>query len=178
MKKIIIILAALLFALNIQSQNKQVQAEEKTTKVTVKDSEGEKTTVKKENVQQEQKVELQRADARTLNKDIKETPVEVTKSITVTNPDGSTRTVDVDRSGFYTFNGQRYQVALDSRGYKITSNINMKPAILRKTTTNSYIYRSGPQTSMGYFDTNGNLILETYDEKLDKVNSQTYVPAK
>jgi hypothetical protein len=178
MKKIIIGLVAFLFAVNIHSQNKQVQAEEKTTITTIKDSEGEKTAVKKENIQQEQKIELQRAKARTLNKNIKETPVEVTKVVTVTNPDGSTRTVDVDRSAYYIYNGKRYKIALDARGYKITSDEDKKSALLRETTTNSYIYRADGQTSIGYFDTNGNLILETYDDKLDKVKIRTYVPVK
>lgn len=178
MKKIIIAIAVLVFSLNMQSQNKQVQGEEKTTKVTIKDSEGEKTVIKKEQVQQEQKVELQRAEGRTLNKDIKDSPVEVTKVLTVTNPDGSTRTVDVDRSGYYTFNGQRYKISLDPKGYNMVSETNKSPSILRQTTTNSFIYRSGKQTSMGYFDTSGNLILETYDDNLDRVKVQTYVLAK
>ena len=178
MKAIIQILTVILFSINIQSQNKQVQAEEKTTKVTVKDSEGEKTTVKKEHVQQNQNIELHRAESRKLNKDIKDTPVEVTKVTTITNPDGTTRTVDVDRSAYYSFNGGRYKLALDPLGYTITSDDNKRMGLLRKTSTNSFLYRSNGQTSVGYFDMNGNLILETYDDKLDRVNVQTYIPLK
>ena len=32
--------------------------------------------------------------------------------------------------------------------------------------------------SIGYFDTNGNLILETYDDKSDKVLIETYAVVK
>ncbi|MBC8645012.1 hypothetical protein H9W95_16205 [Flavobacterium lindanitolerans] len=46
---------------------------------------------------------------------------------------------------------------------------------MRATTTNSYIYRGKNQTSIGYFDTNGNLVVETYDDKSDKVSIETYV---
>ena len=171
-------MAALVLSLNIQSQNKQVQSEEKTTITTIKDSQGEKKAIKKEDVQQEQNVELQRADSRTINKDIRETPVEVRKTITVTNPDGTTRTVDVDHSAFYTNNGKRYRVDLDARGYTITSDDNPKPAILRETSTNSYIYRLNGKTSIGYFDTNGDLVLETYDDKSDKVSNEKYSRVK
>ena len=60
----------------------------------------------------------------------------------------------------------------------MVSDDSKRTAILRKTTTNSYIYRSNGQTSIGYFDTNGNLVLETYDDKLDKVSTQTYAPVR
>jgi hypothetical protein len=178
MKTIILGMAAFLFSLNIQAQNQQVKSEQKTTTTTVKDSDGTKTSVKKENTQEVQNIELQNANSTELNKDIKPSPVEVTSSTKITNPDGSTRTVDVDRSSYYTYSGRKYKVALDASGYRMVSDDSKRSAILRKTSTNSYIYRSNGQTSIGYFDTSGNLILETYDDKLDKVSTQTYAPVK
>lgn len=166
---------SLALALSLSAQNKNVQNETKTTVTTIKDSEGEKQVVKKENIQQQQDIEFQNPDGKSLNKRTVETPVEVTSSTQITNPDGSTRTVDVDRSAIYTYNGQTYKVDLDSYGYTVSSSVFKKPALLRKTSTNAYIYRNNGMTSIGYFDREGNLVLETYDDKTDQVSVQKFV---
>lgn len=58
-------------------------------------------------------------------------------------------------------------------GYIITHG-DMKPALLRKTSTNSYIFKSENKIAIGYFDTQGNLVIEVYDEKLDIVTIEKY----
>ena len=178
MKTTALLLTAFLFSLNGQAQNQNVTNVTKTTVTTVKDSDGEKQIVKKQDVQEVQSIELQNAESKELNKDLKQTPVQVTSTTQITNPDGSTRTVDMDRSSYYESNGQKYQVQLDASGYTITSPQSKKPALLRKTSTNSYIYRTKDQTAIGYFDTNGNLVLETYDDKSDRVSIQTFTKVK
>lgn len=174
MKTLLTSAAAVLFTLSATAQNKQVQSETKTTVTTVKDSEGEKQYVKEQKVQQTQDIQFQ-PDNNSLNKRTKETPVEVTSTTQITNPDGTTRTVDVDRSSTYTYNGQEYKVALDASGYTVSSPTFKTPARMRKTSINTYIYRGKDRTSIGYFDTDGNLILETYDDKSDQVTVEKYV---
>lgn len=178
MKTIVLSGLALLATMGMQAQNKNVTDIQKTTVTTVKDSDGEKKILKTQEVQEVQNIELQDADSKALNKDVKQTPVQVTSRTTVTNPDGSTRTVDVDRSAYYDYKGQNYQLKLDPAGYAIISPENKKVGVLRATTTNSYIYRGKNSTSIGYFDTNGNLVLETYDDKSDKVSVETYQRTK
>ena len=112
MKTILVSCMTLLFAMSIQAQNKNVTDIQKTTVTTVKDSDGEKKILKTQEVQEVQNIELQDADSKALNKDVKQTPVQVTSRTTVTNPDGSTRTVDVDRSAYYDYKGQNYQLKL------------------------------------------------------------------
>ncbi|KQS47709.1 MAG: hypothetical protein JNM71_13800 [Flavobacterium lindanitolerans] len=175
MKTILLSSITLLAALSLQAQNKNVTDVSKTTVTTVKDSDGEKTYLKTQEVKEVQNIEFQNADSKALNKDLKETPVEVISKTQVINPDGSTRTVDIDRSSYYTSNGKTYQLRLDPAGYVITTQDNKRLGLLRATTTNSYIYRGKNQTSIGYFDTNGNLVVETYDDKSDKVSVETYV---
>ncbi|NBL63962.1 hypothetical protein GV828_01975 [Flavobacterium sp. NST-5] len=174
MKTIMLSALALIATASLQAQNKNVTEVKKTTVTTVKDSEGEKKFQKTQDVKEVQNIEFQNAESSELNKDMKATPVQVTSTTSVTNPDGTTRTVDVDRSAYYTSGGQQYQLSLDPAGYVITTADNKKLGILRATSTNSYIYRGNNQTSIGYFDTNGNLIVETYDDKSDKVSVQTY----
>ncbi len=174
MKTIVMTLALLFITNTILAQNKNVKDETKTTVTTVKNSEGEKTFVKKENTREVQKIELKEQDPKNINMDMKDSEVSVQKTTTITNPDGSTRTVDVDRSSYYMLDGKKYQVSLDSKGYRILSADNKNEAFLRKTTTNSFIYRSKQKTAIGYFDTEGNLILETYDPKSDTITYEKY----
>jgi len=173
MKTILFGIAILLGSFAGSAQNKNVQETTKTTVTTVKASDGEKTFVKNENVKEVQNIELKEPQANTLNIEMKESPVSVTATTQITNPDGSTRTVDIDRSSYYSSNGTQYKLALDASGYTMSSG-NSKPALLRKTSTNSYIFRAKNKTAIGYFDTQGNLVLETYDDKSDKVTVETY----
>ena len=162
----------------INSQNKNVKDETKTTTTTIVDSKGEKTYVKKENTREVQNIELKEQNPKNINMDLKDSAVMVKSTTTITNPDGSTRTVDIDRSSYYLLNGKKYNVALDSRGYRILSEDNKEEAFLRKTSTNSFIYRNKNKIAIGYFDVEGNLILETYDPKTDTISFQKYIVTK
>jgi hypothetical protein len=177
MKTVFLSLLTLLLSVTIQAQNTNTQTETKTTTSTVKDSKGDHKTVKKEVQKEVQKVELGEEKSNSINIPTIDSPVLITTSTKVTNPDGSTRTVDIDRSAYYESNGNKYKLALDASGYLMTLG-NSKPALLRKTSTNSYIYRQKNKIAIGYFDTNNNLIIETYDEKLDKVGIERFVLAQ
>ncbi|MGZ9733871.1 hypothetical protein [Flavobacterium sp. GNP002] len=177
MKTIILGIAAFLFTVNIQAQNKNVKSEVKTTVTTVKNSDGQKKSVKTQEVKEIQKIELKDAESNALNKERKETPVEVT-AITSITANGVTNIVDVDRSAYYDLNGEKYEVKLAESGYTIYQPNAEKAAVLRKTSNNNYIYSSKNKTSYGYFDANGNLVLESYDAKTDKITVETFVIIK
>jgi len=175
MKTLILSVIALLFSITILAQN--TQTETKTTTSTVKDSKGEYTTVKKEVTNEVQKIELGQEKSNTINIPTIDSPVVITTTTKITNPDGSTRTVDTDRSAYYESDGRRYKLDLDASGYVMRYG-DSKPALLRKTSTNSYIYRLKNKVAVGYFDTNNNLIIETYDYKTDKVSVEKYMVVK
>lgn len=178
MKTLFLGLTVFLFAFNAQAQNQNVTGTTKTTVTTVKDSEGAKTQVKQQSTQETQDIQFKNTQGDPLNKEMAATPVQVTSTTQVTNPDGSTRTVNVDRSAYYEGNGQKYKVSLDPYGYTISSDKNSKAALLRRTSTNSYIYRTKDKTAISYFDSNGNLVVETYDDKSDKVSIETFSRVK
>ena len=177
MKTTLITMALLLSAIVSQSQNKNVKEETKTTVTTVENSDGAKKYVKNENTKEVQDIKLNEPQAGTKNIDTKVSPTTVTTTTKVTNPDGTTRTVDFDRSSYYESNGNKYKLNMDASGYTMTLG-NAKPAFLRKTSTNSYIYRLKDKIAIGYFDTDGNLIVETYDDKSDKVSIEKYIIVK
>lgn len=170
MKSIIIATVAVLFSLNSQAQNQNSSTVTKTTTTTIKDNEGEHKTVKKEETKEIQDIQLKEAQPGTLNIEMKETPVQVTSTTKVTE-NGVQKTVDVDRSAYYMYDNQKYQIVADTYGYTVTNPNSSRLSLLRKTSNNNFIYKNRNKFSIGHFDTNGNLILETYDEKTDKVTT-------
>ncbi|MES2411442.1 MAG: hypothetical protein V4535_08370 [Bacteroidota bacterium] len=171
--KTIILGAALLLTMSIQAQNQNKKTETKTTTTTVKDDKGVRQVVKNEEIKQVQDIELNDVPAGTKNTDIKPSAVQVTETTKV-SVDGVERTIDVDHSAAYSSSGETYKLAADKSGYRVMNNTNNTVSLLRRTSNNSYIYKSGDKFSVGYFDANGNLVLETYDEKTDTISTQVY----
>ena len=175
MKLVTVTAIAFLFSIQLEAQNTQTEVKTKTT--TVKDSEGVRKTIKTEVIKKDQQIVLGEEKSNTINIPVVDSPITVTKTTKITNPDGTTRTVDVDRSSYYESNGRIYKLDLDASGYVI-SHGDMKPALLRKTSTNSYIFKSENKTAIGYFDTEGNLVVEVYNDKLDIVDIEKYYVIK
>lgn len=173
MKTIVISAFVLLLSLNSQAQNQNKTQVTKTTTTTIKDSEGEHKVVKKQETNELQNIELKDVPPGTLNTEMKDSPVQVTETTKV-SVNGEEKVIDVDHSAYYLYNGQKYQVALDKSGYSMTNSANSKPTYLRRTSNNNYIYKNNDRFSVGHFDANGNLVLETYDEKSDKVSVEVF----
>lgn len=174
MKTILLGATALLFSININAQSKNVKSEVTTKITTIKDSEGEKKMIKTQEINENQEIQLMDAESSILNKNTKETPINVTATTKIT-ADGVTRLIDVDRSAYYELDGQKYQVAIDKIGYTMTFANGQKKAILRKTSNNNYIYKDNESTAYGYFDDKGNLVLENYKEGSDTITTTTYI---
>lgn len=177
MKNLINLFSIVLITTIGYSQNKNVQSEVQTTIITVKDSDGEKKIVKNKEINEVQNIELEDADSKTLNKAMKNTPVNVTSETEVTI-DGETRMIDVDRSAYYIYNGKKYDVKVDKLGYSITNEAIKKTALLRKTSNDSYLYINNGKVSSAYFDADGNLIIDTYSEKNDTITTEKFMLAK
>jgi hypothetical protein len=149
------------------------QTETKTKTIVIEDSEGTHKTVKTEVVKKDQKIELGKENPNSINIPAVDSPILVTTSTKITNPDGTTRTVQLDRSGYYENNGRIYVLSLDAFGYVLTHG-EMKPALLRKTSINSYIYKLESKVAVAYFDSNENLVVEFYDELYNQIIIEKY----
>ena len=163
----------LIFLLSFACVAQNTQTETKTKTIVIEDSEGTHKTVKTEVVKKDQKIELGKENPNSINIPAVDSPILVTTSTKITNPDGTTRTVLLDRSGYYENNGRIYVLALDASGYTLTYG-EMKPALLRKTSINSYIYKMGTKTAVSYFDSYENLVVEFYDELSNQIISEKY----
>lgn len=178
MKTLIITAAALIVTFGIQAQNKNVTEVTKTTTRTIKNSDGEKKLIKKEDYNATQIIDFEDADSDKLNKEQKNTPIELTATTQIIDEYGNIRSIDVDRSAIYNYGGNTYQLSLDNSGYSVFNNNSKEPARLRKTSNGNYIYSNKDRISFGYFDKDGNLILETYDTKTDKIIYERYDRSK
>lgn len=175
MKTLILSTLTFLFTIGMYSQNTNVQSEEKIVTTTIKDSKGEHKIVKKETTNEVQDIKFENPNSPKTNKDMIPTPVKVTTTNEVI-VDGETKYVDVDHSSYYNLDGTKYEIKSDNKGY-VLLNREKKSAngVLRKTSNNNYVFRSKNKVSVGYFDANGNLVLETYDPKTDSMILEKYI---
>jgi len=169
-----IIFLSLGLTLNAQV-NKNVTEETKTTKVTVNNGATPQTVTKTEKKSAQQNIELKDAESKKLNKDVMPTPTQVISTTTVSGTGVPTQVVS--SSSYYTMDNTRYQFVTDPAGYRISTPDNTNYAVIRKAANNSYIYKTKDRTSIGYFDANGNFVVESYDEKTDGITIQTYTKA-
>lgn len=172
--KISTLLIALIFISNVFAQApKNVKSETTTVTTTIKDSEGEKKLVKTEETREVQKIELGEEKPNTINIPQVASPVNVTTT-TKLSVDGEIKSVDVDHSAYYMLDGEKYQIQSDNKGYTINSINNKNKGILRRTSNNNYIYVNKNKIAFGYYDDNGNFILETYDSKTDIMKTEKF----
>lgn len=177
MKNLISIAFLLFVTFSLQAQNKNVIKETETKTTTVKNSEGEKKIVTTNETEEVQNIQLEEAKPNTLNIPMKESPVMVTKT-TELSVDGKTKYVDVDHSAYYMNNGTKYQFKTDDYGYSIINNNSKKNSYLRKTSNNNYLFVNDGKVSSAYFDADGNLIIDTYNEKTDRITTEKFMVAK
>ena len=177
MKTIILSTFALLLTASSFAQNVNVKSEEKTTITTIKDSDGEKKIVKSVQTNEAQKVTLGEEKAGTLNIPMtNDSPVDVTETTKV-SVDGDLKSIDVDRSAYYTSNGMKYQLKSDKSGYSMMMD-NKSNGILRRTSNNNYMYINNKTVSYASYDKAGNLVIETYNPKTDTFETTTYMRSK
>ncbi|MFP9098312.1 hypothetical protein ACLI09_04600 [Flavobacterium sp. RHBU_24] len=154
--------------------NQNVTKESTTTTVTVNNGTGKpKKITKTETTEAKQNIELKDADSQKLNKEVKQTPVQVSQSTTIKGDGIPT---------YYELNGERYVFVTDHDGYRISSPSVKEYGLVRRTSNGQYIFRTKTGTSVGYFDGNGNFVVETYDDATDGFTKETYskvvVPAE
>lgn len=160
------------------AQNKNIKDETVTTITKVNHGDGVEQVVKNEKTREVQLIELDGPKDKTVNRDVKPSPVIVEKSTEVINPDGSVRIIDQDRSAYYMLDGKKYRIDSDNSDYTLTTENNKEIGKIKKTSVNSYLFVGKNKTAIAYFDTNGNLVLESYNPKTDTVTFETFTVLK
>lgn len=163
MKKIFLIFALVAFTHTFAQKNTNTQKETVTTKTTVKDNEGAKVSSKSISKSQKQVIALEAENPNQTNQSIVMKPVEVNTDIT------------------YGYEGNRFKFLnqKDKDGYRLMTvkdnATQSEYAIIKPTSQNGYyIYSQDGKSSFGYFNEEGNFVVESYDPETDAVVNQIY----
>lgn len=163
MRKFMIVLALAAFTSAFAQENKNKKKETVVTKTTVTDAKGTQTSSKSISNTTKQVIGLDKNESNQVNQNIVMQPMEVDTEVS------------------YGFEGNRFQFISqkDEDGYRLmTVRDNAKNedyAIIKPSTQNGYyILAKDGQSSFGYFNDDGNFVVERYDPNTDAVISDVY----
>lgn len=161
MKKIAFILALATFSMSYAQENKNEKKETVVTKTTVQNSKGEEVSTKAVTKTEEQVIALERSDANMTNQNITMLPTKVDTNVTYSN------------------DGVDYSFEAQNKGFKMMSRDDVNNsedfAILRPSSQKGYyIMSQDGVSSFGYFNQNGNFVVESYDETSDSIVTTVY----
>lgn len=168
-------------SVGVHAQNVNVKSETKEEVTTIKDSKGVKQVEKKVVTKELQPVEVDATKRHGKNgknmPQVTTNPVEVVETTSV-SVDGNVKYVDVDRSAYYMYNGNKYELKRNAKGYTFHGDKGVNNGFLRKTSDNQYIFINKGEMSVAHFDANGNLVIDTYDKESDSIKTVIYTSDK
>jgi len=153
--------------------NQNVTKESTTTTVKVNDGTGTpKKLVRTQNTESVNAIEIKDADSKKLNKESTETVPQVVSTTSVERDNGFN--ARIGQISNFQMGGKDYIFVSEKAGYRIATPDNKDYAKVRRTSNGQYIYKTPTATSIGYFNPQGNFVVETYDDKTDGVMVETY----
>ena len=163
MKKILLIFALAAFTTGFAQKNKNKTAETVVTKTITTDNKGSDVQTQAVKQTQEQVISLSADNANQTNQEMVMKPVEANTEVT------------------YGYDGNRFKFLnqKDEKGYRLMTVKDNKTqeeyAIVKPSTQEGYYILSQKGTSsFGYFNADGNFVIERYDPKTDAIVSEVY----
>ncbi len=160
MKKVLMIFALAAFSTAFAQDNKSEQKETVTTKVTVKDNTGIHTDVQEVTRTETQPIKLDPKDSGKTDQDYELGPKKVQTNVS------------------YSSNEHNYMFENEANGYKIydtKTGEKTDSAILRPTSQKGYYIMSQEgNSSFGYFNEDGDFVVESYNPATDAVEKTIY----
>lgn len=174
----LLLLAGSVFA---QEKPKNVSEEVKTTTIKVDNGTEVKEKKVKVTTRKEQTIEFDKKDKNQKDSDIVESPVKVEKTIEIDN-DGDNSYDSKVEVGFYEFEGKRYHFKKMNNGFLVSTENKQNPNdfgnIVRFNRENHYLFRNADTIGIGYFNPQGNFVIEYYDKKTGELVSQEFTEIK
>ena len=183
MKNLIYISAFLLCANLMVAQEKPKEAKEETEVKVVKIKDGEKTTEKKVKVvtRETGTVKLDAKDKNKVNQSRVNSVSKVEKMIMVDNDiDGDYDYLTKETS--YKLGDKEYLFKPNNRGFDIAFNKNKSKFVTTETalSTNEnghYLVNGETYAGIGYFNKNGDFVIQYYNKESDTIETKTYILA-
>jgi|TARA_R110000823_G_scaffold311448_1_gene437061 hypothetical protein len=165
MKKAMLLLAMVSFSVTFAQVDKNTNTEKQTvvTKTSVTDDKGTDTATKAVTQTKKEVLSLKDSDANQTNQSVVMKPIEVDTDVT------------------YDYEGNRFKFLnqKDEEGYRLMTikdnATNEEYAVIKPTSQNGYyIMSQDGRSSFGYFNADGNFVVERYDAKTDAIISEVY----
>jgi len=154
------------------AQNKDVLEETVTKTKTIVDNQGAEKVSKSTVVRQEQAVELSQEDQNKVNQSRIDAPTKVTTHQTVIQGDSK---VMLDKKATFVCNGSDCDFTPQADGFTIAS---LDDAGLNATTyvssNKNFIVETEKGNGIGYFDGNGDFVVEYYDKTTNELIKRVY----
>ena len=178
--KSIYLVFALLFLNMVYAQTdpkKDVMIETKTITKQQHTAEGIKESTVEMNTRTENDVKLAEGDKNKINQERVSVPVQVTETIMVT--DNTPFTSD-KTSMTYKVDDRICEFKMNENGFVILDSDNSKPTKVEQSDADvtQFVLNDNGQTGIGYFDENGNFIVQQFDKKSNKIVSKIYTLIK
>lgn len=180
--KNLIYAVSFLMVTGVYAQDKKPidKMEETTTTKTTINKNGEKVSENtvKVTTKKEQEIKTEQREGNTTNGDKVDTPIKVTKTIEI-NSDSDPFFSANDKTVYYNYNDDKFTFTSGSNGFLMSSSENPSYGEARKSASNHfYLMTIKGQPGVGYFDSNGNFIVEYYDKDNDAMIMESYEMVK
>jgi hypothetical protein len=160
---------------------KNVSEEVKTTTIKVDNGTEVKEKKIKVTTRKEQNIEFDEKDKNKRDSEIVESPVKVKRTIEIDNNGDNSYDSKVE-VGFYEFEGKRYNFKKMNNGFLVSTENKQNPNdfgnIVRFNRENHYLFRNADTIGIGYFNPEGNFVIEYYDKKTGELVSQEFMEIK
>lgn len=168
---------------NVFAQEKPKNVSEEVETKTIKVNNGREVVEKKVKVTttEEQGIIFDEKDKNKIDKDIIESPVKVKKTIEIDDDKDNSYDSKVE-VGYYEFEGRRYHFKKMNNGFLVSTENKQNPNdfgnIIRYNKENHYLFRNADTIGIGYFNPQGNFVIEYYDKKTGELVSQEFMEIK
>lgn len=179
MKTILYICAFMLVA-NLNAQEKSKNMSETTEVKTVKVNNGKEVVEKKVKVttKKEKEVALDKADAGKVNQDmVVGKNQKVTKIIEIDNDNDPFYDSEMEIVT-YVKDGEEFSFVKNTEGFSVSAKGTKKPygnAVRSSLDDRYYIFNNKDYSGVGYFDNNGNFVVEYYNNETNSLITTKYV---
>ncbi|CDF79199.1 conserved hypothetical protein [Formosa agariphila KMM 3901] len=170
---------AMLFVYTVHAQTQPKEVIEETKTVTTKVNTG--TEIKEStveyNTRKEQDVKLAEGDKNKINQSRVDAPAQVTETVRVT--DNSPFTAN-NKSMKYELDGKVCQFSMHENGFLISDSASTKPTKVEQSDADEtqFVLNDNGKTGIGYFDEEGNFIVQQFDKKTNEIVSKVYTLIK
>lgn len=177
MKNLIFIFSFLMLTGAYAQEKKPIdKMEETTTTKTTINNNGEEVSENtvKVTTKKEQLIKTKQLEGNTTNGYKVDTPIKVTKMIQIDRDSDPFYDI-ADKTVYYNLNGEKFTLTSNSNGFLMATPSDISYGEAMKSASNHfYLMTIKGHPGVGYFDSNGNLIVEYYDKVNNVMMMESY----